>query len=48
MMSKNVNDIGTLHIRGVDHCRSFNGISKSEAVNLVRYKIKFSFIVCNR
>ena len=36
MMSINLNDIAIRNIRGVNYCRVINGISKSEAVNLLQ------------
>ena len=36
IMSKNLNNIVILNICGVDYCRIFNGISKSEAINLLK------------
>ena len=35
-MSINLNNIVILNICGVDYCRIFNGISKSEAINLLK------------
>ena len=32
----NLNDIATLNIKGVDYCCIFSGISKNEAINLMR------------
>ena len=36
MMLMNLNDITTLNIHGVDHQCIFNGISKYEAINVLK------------
>ena len=36
MMSINLNDIATLRIKGADYCCIINGISKSDAINLLK------------
>ena len=39
MMFINFDDIAILNINGVDYCCNINGISKSEAVNLLKMPI---------
>ena len=36
MMSINLHDIAILNIRGIDYCCIINGISKSDALNLLQ------------
>ena len=36
MMSINLNDIAALRIKGADYCCIINGISKSDAINLLK------------
>ena len=58
MMSMNLNDIAISNIHGVNYRCIINGISKSEAVNLLQntnlskkvdpYKILFFFVVHGR